>query len=132
MTSPIPARPDMFTKALPKLQRAWDATSLDSLLRCPRYYQYNILEGWRRDNDTLNFGKWYHEALEAFDGTRLDGSSTEEALDNAGQEQETVEDSMVHEQEEVQDEEEIEALSGESRDIDTEEVLEEDARPQEV
>lgn len=62
---------------------------------------------------------------------QLDGAG-EEALDNAGQEQETVEDSMVHEQEEVQSEEEIEELSGESRDIDTEEVPEEEARPQEV
>ena len=56
----------------PNLQVAWDATSLAAFRRCPRYYQYNVLEGWRtpHENDDITFDTIYHEALEKYDKAR--------------------------------------------------------------
>lgn len=63
----------------PRLQRAWDATSLRALMFCPRYYQLTIMEGWRGDSVDLTFGIYYHDALDTFDKARLAGKGLHEA-----------------------------------------------------
>jgi len=51
-----------------KIQFAWDSTSLGAFKKCPRYYQYKILEGWRKPNDSihLRWGQELHSALEDY------------------------------------------------------------------
>lgn len=57
-----------FSRELPGLQIAWDATSLSALKRCPRAYQLSIIEGWgpRAKSIHLVWGGWLHSALEEF------------------------------------------------------------------
>lgn len=66
------------------LQFAWDSTSLGYLKRCPRLYQLTIVEGWRRKGNHgsvhLDFGGWYHSALELYDRLRAEGQGHEDAL----------------------------------------------------
>lgn len=66
---PNPAVDSHLSSENPYLQQAWDATSLAAFRRCPRYYQYTILEGrtGKGSNVHLTFGIIYHEALEEFD-----------------------------------------------------------------
>ena len=69
-----------FSDAQPKLQTAWDATSLSALMKCPRYYQYSILEGWRKEgNEHLEFGGFFASAVELFKKALLLGVSKEQA-----------------------------------------------------
>lgn len=69
------ASEELYSKRIPRLQVAWDATSLASLMKCPRYYQYNILEGWRSERSPLIFGGLYHECLEVYDKALASGNS---------------------------------------------------------
>lgn len=64
------------------VQFAWDATSLDAWLRCPRYYQYTILEGWTglTLNPHLWFGGHIADALEKFYKLLATGNSWDEAV----------------------------------------------------
>lgn len=65
------------------LQFAYDATSLSALKRCPRLYQYSIIEGWRSKKQSLHliFGGVYHAALELYDKLTLaEGLASEPAL----------------------------------------------------
>ena len=64
------------------IQFAWDSTSLGWLKTCPRLYQYSMIDGWRSkgNNVHLNFGQWYHSALEMYDRQRSEGAEHEEAL----------------------------------------------------
>lgn len=75
------SREEMFSKGNPKLQIAWDATSLTALSFCPRRYQYEILEGWRsvEGNAHLEFGLLAHGAMETFDRAILAGDTFEGA-----------------------------------------------------
>lgn len=73
-------RESLFTTKLPHLQRAWDATSLNALMFCPRYYQYSILKGWREpDNNNFEFGGYFASAVEIYKKERLNGKSKEQA-----------------------------------------------------
>ena len=51
------------------LQIAWDSTSLGLLKTCPRKYYYRMLENWTTKNVSLHldFGIFYHSALERYD-----------------------------------------------------------------
>lgn len=71
-----------FSWTLPKLQIAWDSTSLGALKTCPRLYQLSILEGWApRDISVhLTFGLIYHGALERYDHSKFAGMSHDEAM----------------------------------------------------
>ena len=51
----------------PRLQIAWDATSLRSFMTCPRKYQYEILQGRKTGNEAMRFGLVYHAAKEILD-----------------------------------------------------------------
>jgi hypothetical protein len=62
------------------LQIAWDATSMASLLKCPRYYQYTHLCGWRAESIHLDAGKYIASALERFQKARATGTPKEDAI----------------------------------------------------
>ena len=64
------------------LQYAWDSTSLGALKKCPRYYQYAILEGWQPaiPSTHLTFGQLYHKALENYDQRIAAGQDKHAAL----------------------------------------------------
>jgi len=76
---PVKGAPSPFSKELPKLQLAWDATSLDVLLKCPRRYQYSIIEGFRSSSVDTEFGGYFAEAVEVYKKARLAGSNKEDA-----------------------------------------------------
>lgn len=66
-----------------KRQLCWDSSSLDALQKCPRYYEYNNIEGWTKEVDatpTLTFGSALHEGLEVYDTLRLEGAASKDAL----------------------------------------------------
>lgn len=64
------------------IQYAWDSTSLGWLKVCPRLYQYSMIEGWRSHGPSvhLDFGSYYHHALELYDRHRADGRDHAGAL----------------------------------------------------
>lgn len=64
----------------PRLQLAWDASSLKSYQRCPRHYFYNNVEGWEGESVHLSFGRYIASALERFQKARLDGLNREDAI----------------------------------------------------
>ena len=70
-----------FSQIEPNLQLAWDSTSLGALKRCPRYYQYNILEGYvhRTENVHLRFGSELNNALVTYCKARASGQDYEQA-----------------------------------------------------
>lgn len=70
-----------FAKGNPKLQIAWDSTSLGLLKTCPRKYQLKMLEHWapRGERIHLDFGIMYHSALEEFDKAKAQGATHEDA-----------------------------------------------------
>lgn len=83
--SPAPAAPQRPSPFLPgtKLQYVWDSTSLGWLKTCPRYYQYQMIEGWRRRGTSsvhLVFGQHYHAAIELYDKLRF--AAVEGAFDH--------------------------------------------------
>jgi len=59
-------RSEMFSKEVPALQVAWDASSFYALQFCPRYYKITILDGWRVSSVDLDFGTMVHGAMEVF------------------------------------------------------------------
>lgn len=75
--------PSPYFEHNPKLQRAWDSTSLRALMFCPRFYQYSILEGWRGSTLDLEFGILAHGAFETFHKARLEGKSKADATMDA-------------------------------------------------
>lgn len=64
------------------VQFGWDATSISSYEKCPRYYQLKHLEGWQPNNKSvhLRFGGHYADALEHYFKHLADGADAEEAL----------------------------------------------------
>lgn len=71
--------PSMWSTANPKLQIAWDATSLNALMSCPRRYQYSIIEGWTGSTVDLDFGILVHRGTETYWKRRLAGDDKEAA-----------------------------------------------------
>jgi hypothetical protein len=71
-----------FSRVNTKLQLAWDSTSLGSLKRCPRYYQYSIIEGYsgRGESPHLRFGTEYNNALVMFHKAEAEGKDYETAV----------------------------------------------------
>lgn len=61
LTYPAPLRPQSTWDVL-------DATKINAFQRCPRYFFYEYLLGWRSNEPNLNliFGSAWHEALEIF------------------------------------------------------------------
>lgn len=73
--------PSPWSPTLPKLQLVWDATSLNSLMFCPRRYQYELVEGWRGSNVDTEFGGFFATATEEYKKLRVYGESKAVALD---------------------------------------------------
>jgi len=69
-----------FSEHNPRLQLAWDSSSLKNYQFCPRFYQYTNLEGWQTENVNLVFGRLFASGLERYQKMRLDGSSKEDAV----------------------------------------------------
>jgi hypothetical protein len=65
--------------ANPKLQTAWDSSSLGALEFCPRYYQYTQIEGWRGKTVDLEFGGFAATGFETYQKARLEGLTRDEA-----------------------------------------------------
>lgn len=55
-----------------KIQYAWDSTSLELFKRCPRLYQYVMIEGYQPRGEAihLRFGIEYHQALHDYETYR--------------------------------------------------------------
>ena len=81
-TRELQAEETPFCQTVPKLQKAWDNTSISILKECPRKYQYTILEGWRANAKAgpLVFGGLFHNGLEVYDIARAKGAPHDEAL----------------------------------------------------
>lgn len=64
------------------VQFAWDATCISAYQKCPRYYQFAYLEGWRPNLESphLTFGKHYADALEHYFKHIATGATSDEAL----------------------------------------------------
>jgi hypothetical protein len=64
------------------IQFAWDATSLEYLKRCPRLYQYTMIDGWRpRDENVhLRFGGEFHTALHNYELLKADNLDHDECM----------------------------------------------------
>ena len=83
---------NQFSVHNPRLQRAYDSTSLRALMFCPRFYELTILDGWRGSTVDLEFGLLFASAVEVFHKKRAAGYSRDEAqqaavnwaLDNSG------------------------------------------------
>jgi PD-(D/E)XK nuclease superfamily len=65
-----------------QIQFAWNSTCLDLLKRCPRLYQYTVVEGWtsRDESIHLRFGIEYHAALQDYAISRARGIRHEDAI----------------------------------------------------
>lgn len=71
--------PRLFSEHNPKLQLALDSTSLGAYMFCPRFYQYNILEGYHGDSIDLGFGILIHKGKEVYHKALLAGKTWEQA-----------------------------------------------------
>lgn len=71
-----------FSQVMPNHQLAWDSTSLGALKRCPRYYQYNIIEGHvtRAENIHLRWGSEYNNAQVIYNKAKASGKTHDEAM----------------------------------------------------
>ena len=76
-----PTNPSPFLEGT-KLQYAWDSTSLGAFKKCPRYYQYKILDGWQMKSDAihLRWGSEFHTALENYDRSLAIGVKHDDAV----------------------------------------------------
>lgn len=68
-TPELPATNSSFSKITPKLQIAWDSTSLKAAQKCWRLYEYTIINGYQApgENVHLTFGILLHSATELYD-----------------------------------------------------------------
>src|SRR5882757_5545768 len=64
------------------IQYAFDSTSLGWLKTCPRLYQYQMIDGWSSDVESvhLKFGIEYHQALQEYDICRASGIPHNDAV----------------------------------------------------
>lgn len=74
-----------FSQTRPTLQFAWDSTSMSAFKECPRKYYYSIILGYttKQPSFHLEFGIWYHEALELYDRILAKGGTHDEATRSA-------------------------------------------------
>lgn len=69
-----------YSPSNPRLQTAWDSSSLGAIQFCPRFYQYTILEGWGGPSTHLDFGGYAAEGFETYQKSRLAGKTKDEAM----------------------------------------------------
>lgn len=70
-----------FSQVVPGLQLAWDSTSLGNLKACPRKYYYSMIlaRAPRGTSAHLDFGSYYHTALEVYDHAKALGADHDQA-----------------------------------------------------
>jgi hypothetical protein len=63
-------------------QYKWNSHSLGAFDKCPRYYQYSVIEGWDYNDRSVHliFGAHYANALEHYYHLTADGATREEAI----------------------------------------------------
>lgn len=71
-----------FSLSIPRLQLAWDSTSMGTFKECPRKYYYSIVLGWqpREVSVHLQFGLLYHAAIESYHRLKAKGASHAQAV----------------------------------------------------
>lgn len=69
-----------FSPSNPRLQTAWDSSSLGAIQFCPRYYEYTILEGWGGPQTDLDFGGFAATGFETYQKARLEGLDKQAAM----------------------------------------------------
>ena len=75
--------PSPFSTHNPRLRVIWSANSLRPWI-CSRMGYYSSIVGWQGGDKTdIDFGRYYHKALEYFDRSRVDGKSIDEATEEA-------------------------------------------------
>lgn len=78
--SQIPLPPSPFIKGT-SIRYAWDATCLEDMMKCPRYYQLKRVEGWERgSNIHLRWGQELHKTLEDYDRGLANGLNHDKSL----------------------------------------------------
>jgi hypothetical protein len=65
------------------VRRALDSTGYKNSISCPRRYDYEMNQGYRRRSDALEFGTWYHSGTAVIDQARVEGVSKDEAARRA-------------------------------------------------
>jgi len=72
----------LWSESVPKLQVAWDSTSLKDFTTCPRLYQLHMVDGWvpKKKPARLHFGICYHLGLETYEREKAKGKDIVEAL----------------------------------------------------
>jgi PD-(D/E)XK nuclease superfamily len=65
-----------------KIQFAWDATCLEALKKCPRYYQYTMIDNWQSRGDAihLRWGSELGQAIDAWTIAKAEGASHDDAM----------------------------------------------------
>lgn len=80
----VETEPEVPSLFLPNsnIQYIWDATSLEYFKRCPRLYQYIMIDGWKskEQNIHLRFGQEFHTALHQYELVKADGLDHEECV----------------------------------------------------
>lgn len=73
--------PSHFTEENPRLQYAWDHSSITPFKICPRKYYYNMIaqQAPSAQAPALTFGSLYHASLEEYDKALARGESFEDA-----------------------------------------------------
>ncbi len=81
---PWQSQPLTLSPFLPgtKVRYAWDSTTLGAFKTCPRLYELQYIDGWRKKDESVHFrfGSEYHLSLEQYDALRNDGVSHEDAI----------------------------------------------------
>ena len=74
-----------FSNEIPTLRLAWDATTLDSYMRCPLTYYWKDVLGYRQESTAvaLLFGTLYHDSVGQYEQARLHGKDVDSALREA-------------------------------------------------
>lgn len=70
---------DAFSAHNPNIRLAWDPTSLDDFMFCPRYYDYTHNQGYGGSKVDFEFGKYAASSFERFQKARIAGASRDEA-----------------------------------------------------
>lgn len=74
--------PSPFSTTIPNFQIAWDSTTLGWFKKCPRLYQYQMIEGWTPRNKGIHlaFGGWYASGVERYAHARASGADHNAAV----------------------------------------------------
>src|ERR1700732_1717020 len=64
------------------IQFAWDSTTLGAFKPCARLYQYQYIDGWVSNEESihLRFGIEYHQALHDYELAKANGNNHDDAM----------------------------------------------------